>query len=222
MSPPALPRPLPTTATIRPKATRLLQLWEHSSMYLPVLLMGLLALGSYWLVRNNPLPMPVTPIQPPPSEPDYYMQDFALRSFSPGGELRHALSGREMRHFPSSGQTEIDQARLHSQPGRDRPITTAQAHRLQINADQTRYNLHGNVVLVREHPTQPDAPGNARTEFRSEHLMVDTQAQRLQSPVAVQLLRGNDRITAEQLDYDDHQRIAVLQGKVRVTLPAHP
>ena len=28
--------------------------WERLSLYLPVLLMGLLALGTWWLVRNAP------------------------------------------------------------------------------------------------------------------------------------------------------------------------
>ena len=31
--------------------------WEGASVYLPVLLMGLLALGTWWLVRNAPHPL---------------------------------------------------------------------------------------------------------------------------------------------------------------------
>lgn len=30
--------------------------WDQLSIYLPVLLMGLLALGTWWLVRNAPMP----------------------------------------------------------------------------------------------------------------------------------------------------------------------
>jgi hypothetical protein len=30
--------------------------WEKFSLYLPVILMGLLALGTWWLVRNAPAP----------------------------------------------------------------------------------------------------------------------------------------------------------------------
>ena len=35
--------------------TRALRLWDQISIYLPILLMGALALGTYWLVRNSPV-----------------------------------------------------------------------------------------------------------------------------------------------------------------------
>ena len=30
--------------------------WDAATVYLPVVLMGLLALGTWWLVRNAPMP----------------------------------------------------------------------------------------------------------------------------------------------------------------------
>ena len=50
--------------------------WDRLSIYLPVLLMGLLALGTWWLVRNAPavaLPHADTVAR---HEPDYLMKDF--------------------------------------------------------------------------------------------------------------------------------------------------
>ena len=35
---------------------RVYQFWDQVSIYLPVLLMGLLALASYWLLRATPAP----------------------------------------------------------------------------------------------------------------------------------------------------------------------
>ena len=32
---------------------RALRIWDQASIYLPVVLMGALALGTYWLVRNS-------------------------------------------------------------------------------------------------------------------------------------------------------------------------
>ncbi|MES3011948.1 MAG: hypothetical protein V4738_14260, partial [Pseudomonadota bacterium] len=37
---------------------RLSRGWERTAIYIPVLLMGLLALGTYWLVRNTPESLP--------------------------------------------------------------------------------------------------------------------------------------------------------------------
>ena len=39
---------------MRELAQRIAGLWESLSIYLPMLLMGLLAVATYWLVRNTP------------------------------------------------------------------------------------------------------------------------------------------------------------------------
>ena len=43
--------------------------WERLSLYLPVLLMGLLALGTWWLVRNAPQPQELRPAAAPRHPP---------------------------------------------------------------------------------------------------------------------------------------------------------
>ncbi|MDY0106413.1 MAG: LPS export ABC transporter periplasmic protein LptC, partial [Giesbergeria sp.] len=45
--------------------------WDRFSLYLPVLLMGLLALGTWWLVRNAPQVQVPRPASAPRHEPDY-------------------------------------------------------------------------------------------------------------------------------------------------------
>ena len=61
---------------------------EKLSLYLPVLLMGLLALGTWWLVRNAPKPIAVGPERAVMHEPDYYMKDFSIKSFDVTGRLK--------------------------------------------------------------------------------------------------------------------------------------
>ncbi len=123
--------------------------WDQLSIYLPVLLMGVLALGSYWLIRLTPIPAPPVPPRPVSHEPDYFMRDFALRNFNAAGVLEHELQGQTLRHYPDNGELEVDRARLRSLHASGR-ISTAQADRLTANADQTEYRLTGNVVLTRD------------------------------------------------------------------------
>ena len=52
-TPPASPDAMPTT---RPSARRSRHWADQITVYLPVLLMGLLALASYWLLRATPPP----------------------------------------------------------------------------------------------------------------------------------------------------------------------
>ena len=77
--------------------------WERLSLYLPVILMGLLALGTYWLVRSTPLLL--APAQEPllQHEPDYFMRKFSVKTFDGAGRLKSEVLGTDARHFPDSG-----------------------------------------------------------------------------------------------------------------------
>jgi lipopolysaccharide export system protein LptC len=191
--------------------------WDRLSIYLPVVLMGLLALGSYWLLRATPEPVLPVAERPPQHEPDYFMRGFAVRSFAPDGSLRSEVRGTEARHYPDTNSTEIDQARIRSQqPGS--PLTTATAQRVTSNADQTEFVLRGNAVVVRE----AAGANRPRLTFQGEHLQVLTDTRRVLSDKPVLLLRGRDQIQANSLDFQDNTGVALLQGRVVATLQARP
>jgi len=195
--------------------------WDRLSIYLPVLLMGGLALLSYWLVRLAPVPEAVVAARPLSHEPDYFMRDFALRTFDAAGQLRQELRGTEVRHYPDTGALEVDDARVRSL-GERGGLTTAQARRLNTDADQRVYALQGQVQVVREAHTRADGQAQPRLEFRGESLTVDTGTDRLTSDTPVEMWRGGDRLLADRLDYDDRNQVADLQGRVRVTLNPRP
>jgi len=82
--------------------------WERMSVYLPVILMGFIALGTYWLARNTPaLETPQVPGKPT-HEPDSYMRGFAVRGFDASGRLKSEVHGVEARHYPDTDTVEID------------------------------------------------------------------------------------------------------------------
>lgn len=206
-----------STPTAAPWGRQLRRGWDLMSIYLPVVLMGLLALGSYWLLRATPEPVLPVAERPPQHEPDYFMRGFAVRSFAPDGSLRSEVRGTEARHYPDTNSTEIDQARIRSQqPGS--PLTTATAQRVTSNADQTEFVLRGNAVVVRE----AAGANRPRLTFQGEHLQVLTDTRRVISDKPVLLLRGRDQIQANSLDFQDNTGVAVLQGRVVATLQARP
>ena len=206
-----------SASTAVPWGRQLRRGWDRLSIYLPVVLMGLLALGSYWLLRATPEPVLPVAERPPQHEPDYFMRGFAVRSFAPDGSLRSEVRGTEARHYPDTNSTEIDQARIRSQqPGS--PLTTATAQRVTSNADQTEFVLRGNAVVVRE----AAGANRPRLTFRGEHLQVLTDTRRVLSDKPVLLLRGRDQIQANSLDFQDNTGVALLQGRVVATLQARP
>ena len=88
--------------------------WEQVSIYLPVLLMGVLALGTYWLVRNTPIFAPAAAPVAATHEPDYFMRKFSVKTFDSTGRLKSEVMGVEARHFPDTDTIEIDKVRIRS------------------------------------------------------------------------------------------------------------
>ncbi len=195
---------------------------EKLSLYLPVLLMGLLALGTWWLVRNAPKPIAVGPERAVMHEPDYYMRDFSIKSFDVTGRLKSELHGTEARHYPDTDTLEVDNPRMVS-IAPDGRVTHAKAHRGLSNADGSEIQLFGNAVVTRDAFTAPGRKPQPPMQFEGEFLQAWPNQEKVHSNQPVTLTRGNDRFTSDRLDYDNLDQILQMQGRVRGTIqPARP
>lgn len=187
---------------------------DGASLYLPIILTGALALGTYWLVRNAPRLAEPAARQAPAHEPDFFMRDFTLRSFMASGELRSELTGKEGRHYPDTDTLEVDQVRVRS-ISPEGLVTHASAERGLSNGDGSEFQLFGNAVVVRDAATLADGRTLPRLEFRGEFLHAFVNSERVRSHLPVTLMRGSDRFSADALDYDHLGGVAHLRGRVR-------
>jgi len=190
--------------------------WERLSVYLPIILMGLMALGTYWLARNTPtLGVPETQ-RAPTHDPDYFMRRFSVKTFEGTGRIKSEVYGTEARHYPDTDTLEIDQPRIRSFNARGE-LTVATALRAVSNGDGSEVQLFGNAVVTRE---ATDARGHERPrlEFRGDFLHAFLNTERVRSHKPVELTRGNDRFTAESLEYDNMDQVLELRGRVHGVL----
>ncbi len=211
--------PLPSAPT-RPRrsfAQRAGGWWNQLSIYLPVLLMGVLALGSYWVVSQSPGPAEPRPPRPVSADPDYFMRNFAVRTFAANGQLKSELRGSEMRHYPADSTIEVEGARLRAINDLGR-VTTASARQLITNDTQTLYTLSGDVIIVREALNLPDGQRLPRLEFRGETITFLVEEDTVLSDQPVRMMRDADRMQADSLRYNDNTREAILRGRVQATL----
>jgi lipopolysaccharide export system protein LptC len=199
---------------------RIRQGWEQVSLYLPVMLMGLLALGTWWLVRNAPMPQLPAIERPLGHQPDYFMKTFSVKSFDATGRLQSEVQGEVARHYPDTDTLEIDKVNMRSVSPEGR-LTVATANRALSNADGTEVQLFGNAIVTREPvPAKAGIPAQPRLEFRGEFLHAFTNTERVRSDQPVTLTRGEDRFTADGMDYDNLDQVLQLRGRVRgVLLP---
>ena len=196
---------------------QLLRAWDSVSIYLPLVMMVALALGTYWLVRITPvfsLPETAKEVR---HVSDYFMRNFTVKNFDDAGLLKSEVAGVEARHYPDSDTLEIDQGRIRSVNSEGR-LTTSTANRVLSNGDGSELQLIGNALVVRD--SVKDALGRdmPRTEFRGEFLHAFLNDERVKSHKPVLLTRGLDRFTGDTLDYDNLTGVADLKGRVKGVL----
>jgi lipopolysaccharide export system protein LptC len=187
---------------------------DRLTLYLPVALMGALAMATYWLVRSTPVPVTATTAAPVQHEPDYFMRQFAVKTYDSTGRLKSEVKGAEARHFPDTDTLEIDQVKIRSY-GQDGRLTTAQASRAITNGDASEVQLMGHAQVVREAIVDKTGVKQPALTFTGEFLHAFMNTERLKSHKPVELVRGNDRFTADSMDFDNLERIMLLTGRVK-------
>lgn len=191
--------------------------WERLSLYLPVILMGVLAFGTYWLVRSTPLLQPPEQEAPARHDPDYFMNKFSVKTFDASGRLKSEVFGTQARHYPDTDTLEIDAVRIRSF-NEEGHLTTATAKRALTNADASEVQLFGDARVIRESVLDKAGLPLPRMEYRGEFLHAFMDIERVKSHKPVELYRGKDMFTADTMDFDNVESIMNLKGRVKGTL----
>jgi lipopolysaccharide export system protein LptC len=189
-----------------------LRLRETLSAYLPLLLMALLALATWWLVSNTPLPAEPRRERAVRHEPDYTMSEFTLQRFDKAGPLRVQIDGEALRHYPDTGMLEIDHVRLRAIAA-DGRVTLASARRATVNADATDVRLVGSAEV------RAEAPGAAPVvQMNGEFLQARLDDDTVRSHLPVRVVRGGTEVRADGFEYDHRSGVVQFRGKVRATI----
>jgi lipopolysaccharide export system protein LptC len=209
---PDLPEvPISLSAPVRTAMPWHLRLRHGLSSYLPILLMALLALATWWLVKNSPRIAAPEAERPISSDPDYTMTQFSMDRFDAAGRLKLRLEGDRLRHFPDTDRVEIEGARIRAY-ARDGRITLATAQRALANGDGSEVQLLGGAEVSAE-----DASGQPLV-MRGEFLHIFLVTERIRSHLPVLVRQGGSELQGGALDYDNAARRLELKGPVRATL----
>lgn len=180
---------------------------------LPLLLMLLLALGTWWLVKNSPGPPGPPAATAQRLEPDYTMSGFAIERFNADGSLKIRLEGAQMHHYPATDRIEIEDVRIRAIAA-DGRITLARARRAVATGDGSELQLLGGAEV-----NSQDASGAALV-MRGNFLHIYLVTERVTSNQPVVVLRGATEVRAGGLRYDHVTQKLDLDGPARLQLPA--
>lgn len=197
--------------------------WDRASMYLPVLLMGVLALGTYWLVHTAPVVRATGTEAALRHEPDYFMRGFSMAAYDAQGRRKSDVGGAEMRHYPDNDALEIDRPQIRAFK-LNGMRASASAELARASGDGRVVELFGNAVMVREDPPARSYAGTAppRMEFRSDYLHAEMDTGRVRSHRPVSLSRGGERLSGDAFEYSDQERVLELRGRVVLDLAGMP
>jgi lipopolysaccharide export system protein LptC len=118
---------------------------DKLALYLPGILMALFALGSWWLLRSLPSILTDAPTQTVRLEPDYYLEQFSVKSFDKQGRLTREVSGHRAQHFPNTDTLEISNVTLRGQNPNGQRNDVFTANSMQLNSKSGEYELKGQV-----------------------------------------------------------------------------
>jgi lipopolysaccharide export system protein LptC len=198
---------------------RVRRVFDRLAVYLPLALMAMMAMTTYWLVRNTPVMGEVELEAAPRHVPDYFMRDFSVKVFGEDGRLKSEMIGIEGRHYPDTDTLEIDQPRIRIL-GAEGRVTTAVAARGLINADGSEAQLFDKAVVVREASTTAQGVASPRSELHSDFLHLFANTEQVRTHLPVTLVRGSgDRFTSQEgMDFDNLDQLMQLKGRVRGTI----
>lgn len=213
----SLPAPTPRRRAVQP------WVWQAQRMlfnYLPLLLMALLAAGTWWLVKNTPLLDGPTEKAPARHEPDYRMDRFEIQRIAADGRLRVLVSGAELRHYPDTDTVEIDQVRVRA-IAPDGSLAIADAKRAISNGDGSDMQLLGDVYLRR---LPPGAGENAtpQLEVRGEFLQALSNSEVLRSHLPVTIRQGSSTLNAQNFEYRHLTGQLSFSGKAQGQITSGP
>jgi lipopolysaccharide export system protein LptC len=192
------------------------RLLDTLSVYLPMVVMALLASGSWWLVRSVPELLTSTTTPPVRQEPDYRLADFSVKSFDARGRLTREVSGDTAQHYPATEALHVEQVRIYAQSESGTQMN-ARAKQGIATDDGKQVTLMGDAYAIQHpHDTTP------QVELRGARLVALPDEDRLVSSDPVHITRDRDVFTAETMDFNSDTGAYVLQGRVRGTLAPKP
>ncbi|WP_374675299.1 LPS export ABC transporter periplasmic protein LptC [Ideonella sp.] len=179
--------------------------------YLPLMLMCLLAVATWWLVRYAPRPAAETAPAVVRHVPDYTAQRAVLQRFNAQGRLVAQVEGEQVRHFPDTDEVEVDTVRV-SATAEDGRRTEATARQAVAAGDQSVYRLEGQARVV------STAADGRTVVIEGEQLQLLATQRRVRADRPVVVRQGGSAVMADRLLFDEATQTLTLSGRVRAVL----
>lgn len=118
-----------------------------STLLMPLILLALLALLTFWVDLNVQAPANRSDANKR-HDPDYYMTNFVNKQTDKNGDLRFTLNAQEMKHYPDDDSTDLIQP-LFTKYESNKPYITVRGDNGEISKNGEDIKLYKNVRIKR-------------------------------------------------------------------------
>lgn len=177
---------------------------------LPLLLLALLAAGTFWLERASRMEESVSDgLQR--HDPDFIIDNFTTRRYGLDGKLQHTLRARKLQHYPDDDSSDVTAPNVFY--AQRTPPLYIDARRAWVGKEGEEIHLQEDVRMVR-------AAGinNPELVMETAELWVypDDEFARTSTPVSI--FQGRSRMYGSGLEANSRTQQFVLLGRARGSL----
>lgn len=183
--------------------------WDRFAATLSVLLLAVLAAGSYYLAEMSRRMTSEPAHGGLRHEPDYFVEKLVFTRVNALGEPAFRLSAERMLHYPDDLSTEYLAPSVVSLDPL-KPTLKMVGDTGTSSADGIETHLHGNVVITRD-----ASPNEPAMTVRTDHLVIfsNTEIARTDRPVTIE--RGASTLTGVGMEFDNSARSLTVDSRVR-------
>ncbi len=194
-------------------------LYEMGLKLIPLVIMGLLTLASFWFLKKNIVDEPVQPPRIKNHAPDYVFTNAKLTVLNPDGTTKYRLLGREFKHYEDDASIDIAQPRLRLFNPKNPPLTVT-ANKAHVTGDLDIIELFINADISR--PAQLNSSGvviDPLLHLQSNYLKFFINDDKMNTNLPVRIQRGESVMTASQgATYDNVNQAISMFGNVQGTI----
>ena len=194
-------------------------LYEMGLKLIPLVIMGLLTLASFWFLKKNIVDEPPQPSRIKNHTPDYVFTNARLTVLNPDGTTKYRLLGKEFKHYEDDASIDIAQPRLRLFDPKTPPLTVT-ANTAHVTGDLDIVELFINADISR--PAQLNSSGkviNPLLHLQSNYLKFFINDDKMKTHLPVRIQRGESVMTASQgATYDNVNQAVSMFGNVQGTI----
>lgn len=186
---------------------------DRASHLFPLLLILVLAAGSFWLARAVQAPERDTSGKSR-HDPDFIAEDFGVTKLGATGKPEYSLSATRMLHYPDDESTDIVAPLLVQRRDNAPPVVIRADHgRISRNGEEATF--FGDVVMLRE-----AGAGRSELRLRTEYLQIVPDRDLARTDRAVTITEGRSILSGVGMQFNNKTRQFTLLSQVRGTFDA--